>query len=164
MPLIMWLKMKNVLLLWLPLSVTFVRPIKIVDNLMYLDHEGCCQWLNAKRINSILDQGVFCVSPNGVGSTSLRQTPTLRLCRVGQHQPGQIHWNQSTHSGHVFLVYPRLLGPGCGRSVTDLILDEAHCTCPYHLISPLRGTDNISLMPYFLICGVAGPCTLCHAP
>ena len=54
-----------------------------------------------------------------------------------------------THSDHVFLGLPFPLGPGSGRSVTDLMRDMARCTCPYHLSRPLQRTAVISLMPSF---------------
>ena len=41
------------------------------------------------------------------------------------------------------------LGPGSGRSVTNLIQDVARGTCPYHLSCPLWRTAVISLMPSF---------------
>ena len=57
-----------------------------------------------------------------------------------------------THLDHVFLDLPFPLGPGSGRSVTDLIQDVAHCTSTHHISRPLRKTAVISLMPSFWGC------------
>ena len=86
-----------------------------------------------------------------VGSTRLCQTPALRAALSCGSRPARPHLLASAFifSLHVFLCLPRVLGPGSGKSVTDLIQDVACCTCPYHLSHPLRRTVVTPLMPSF---------------
>ena len=94
--------------------------------------------------------GAAVVPDSGVGNTWQRLTLVLHEFLSNRLIPSRLHIVISflTHADHVFLGLPRFLVPGTPNRVMELMQDarlqDAHCTCPYHLRRRVRRTAVIS--------------------